>query len=529
MKKAIVLAFFLTTTLACSTTNQLFGGSNSSVGSNATAQIVPQKIANFQNGIATWNWNISNTIPDFNVVLSQGYHLHIWSPNANLGYELYFIDNGVVYFSDQNKQPTAIDLLTGKKIWQSDLQGSILGMGKNIIVVYRDDNRIYGLAKKSGEQVWKIIVAALVPEGLTLEPFPYLIPSQNDITVPMKSKNNNGFDEWNIQYLHINETNGDTRLTDYNAVPNIDTPYALVNNVVIAEDLSSLYGFSCTQGTEGIAGIDPTNGSKIWAVYPDQNNCLSILGTDTQNNVMYVLSPIGVASWFGCTTIFELNAIDMNTGNNIWGSGLLNKNHLSGSTPMCGNYKLTDKYIYFVTSNEIFAFQKDNGNLINRFPQERTFNSFFSENGDIVISYPDLGTTKGIDPISSQEIWNNDELVLSPITDPMVIGDIILFQDDNTQEVFALDVKTGKVLWKKMIAGFSSGYNTITFQRNFTTIGDVILYKDDRDTSVYLLNPNSGDNHILIDMPLDTRIIRPIKDDLWIVEFTGQLSLISLK
>ena len=40
------------------------------------------------------------------------------------------------------------------------MQGYIIGLGDDTVLVYRGDNRIYGLDKSSGEEKWHIILDA---------------------------------------------------------------------------------------------------------------------------------------------------------------------------------------------------------------------------------------------------------------------------------------------------------------------------------------------------------------------------------
>jgi outer membrane protein assembly factor BamB len=536
MKIAIIMILVLFTTLACSFTGLLPNTTPSSTGSNQPTQVLSPNTQDVTSEVSKWNISISTTIPknfppsNINPLKNPFWEdsLIISTQNTNLVYQSYYIDNDVVYFSNENQQPTAINLTSGNKIWQSDIQGFILGLGNNVVLVYRDDNRIYGLNKQDGKNQWMINVTALVSEEKTLKPFPFVIPSQGDITIPMMSSCK-AYSEWNIRFLHVDELNGDTKLTDCDATPNIDTPFEYSNGLVIAEDLSSAFGSWCTQGTLSISGLDPVSGTEKWGL-SNGNGCLFILQTDTQNGLMYVEFPQGDLL---SETSTDLVAIDTKTGGNVWGDGLLAKNGVPGTEPFSGKFTLTEKYVYFVTANEIFVFQKDNGILISQFPQERKFNAFFSENGNIVISYPSLGTSKGIDPVSSQEIWNNDELVL---TDNLTtIGDVLIFTND-ANEVLGLNQKSGQVLWKEVIEGYpynsTIDYSNIYikfYANNFTIFGNIILYKDAQNSRVYLLDPVSGDNRIIIDTPLNTRTIRPIHNNLWLVEFVGQLSLVSLK
>lgn len=541
MKKLLTITAFLMVTLACSLVSRVPIVPSTSTNNNQPPQVTAQ---NTQEIIpsAQRDWSMSNTVPPYilngvtNATSSQW--LNVWgsSPvsdslrifndkSALLTYQSYYVANGVLFFSDANQQPTAVDMQSGDKVWQSDMKATTIGLATNTLVVYRDDNRIYGLDKDTGQERWKVIVAGLVPDGQPLQPFPYIVPGQGNITIPMLSRDNNSFDYWNIQFLNINETNGNTKLTEYNKVPNMDTPLAYSNGLVITQALSIPNGYTgCrvgTKNTNSIAGVNPALGTETWIYVQPENSCLEVLDTDFPNSVMFVEN-YGTAG-FGSEIPTDLIALDTKTGRNIWGNGLLAKNNIVAFE---GSYLFRQKYVYFVTPNDVYSFQKETGILISKFSPERNFNAYFSENGGMVISYPELGTSNGVDLSSSQELWKNDDLALADYL--ITVGDILVFQDKNTNEILGLDQKTGQVLWKKFIQGYSDPFISI-YANNFIIYNNVIFYKDAEFSRIYLLDPISGDNRIIIDQPLDARTIQPLQDNLWLIEYSGQLSLTSLK
>lgn len=544
------MALVLITTLDCSFTSRVPGTQPSPTDGNQQTQTIPptqtisQDIQDISSYESKWDWQIYNDVPYTQELIMSGFDLKLIN-NENsllsnfrfLDRQAYFVDNDSIYFSNQDQQPIAIDLDSGNIIWQSDFQGVVLGIGTDTVLIYRDDNRIYGLGKTDGQEKWKIIINELISEEYSLVPFNYIIQDQNDIIVPMRSLlHNTGFPD--IRYLHVNETNGDSRLTDYEASPNIDTPFALTNGQVIATNSCSFTGtYSCGDNSFSIAGINPSDGTENWIVYSGYPyNWFNILETDVQNDVSYI--ELGGYNFdYAPNDFIALNLI---TGIYVWGGKLFENNNLLSNGPLNGKFSFSKNYIFFITSDNIFIFQKDNGMLISTLPQDRKFNFIFSENDGIIISYPDLGITKGIDPASSQGIWENDDLVLE---DSLVsIGDAVIFSDKEL--VYAIDQRTGELLWKKSILGFieNGSIYVYLFANHFITYQDIILYKGKDNTGLYLLDPISGDNRKIIDTTLKIRTIQPLVNNSWLVEYTGtcqnkfpeyvcidQLSLINLK
>jgi len=183
MEKIMIAISVLIISLACSFTSRVPVTQPSAIQNSQPTQTSPLNILDITSGQSRWDWNIPSPIGYSTKELSWwGYPITFINnkenaPNENsiiLRERSYYIDNGSVYFSDINQKPTKIDLESGNLIWQSDIQGSLFGLGKTTALIYRDDNRIYALDKSSGEEKWKVIIPALVPEGTFKSIKPYL-------------------------------------------------------------------------------------------------------------------------------------------------------------------------------------------------------------------------------------------------------------------------------------------------------------------------------------------------------------------
>ena len=255
-----------------------------------------------------------------------------------------------------------------------------------------------------------------------------------------------------LLFLQLNEITGVANITGCDTSVGTESLLAFSDGIFIANDANGS-GFTTGCGSDSIyiAGINPFDGGAIWFESNEPNSgwCQEILEIDTQNKLIYINHPAG-------SGIYDLNCIDMKTGTNVWGGRIFEINNLLSSDydvqfNSSKNFTLSKDIIIFNSNNEILVFQKNNGILVNRIPQERSYLTFLTENNGLIVSYPDLGISKGIDPITSQVLWENDELTLG--NNLITIGDIVLFEDVETHEVFALDQKTGDELWRKALAG----------------------------------------------------------------------------
>jgi outer membrane protein assembly factor BamB len=538
MKKVIVImTLVLITALACIFTSRVPGTQPSPTNGNQQTQTIPPtqtksiNIQDITSGQSRWDFNIPLPIGYSNQELYWwGYPLTVLNnkengPNENsitLREQSYFVDNGSVYFSDINQKPTKIDLESGNLIWQSDIQGSILGLGKSIALVYRDDNRIYALDKSSGEEKWKVIIPALVSEGTfrNIKPYYSSIEYQDYIFVPVIVECGASSTD-SLIFLQFNESTGFVNITSC-----IDTEKLLAfsDGIFIASDTDgSGYTFGCSPDSIYIAGINPFDGRATW-IESNENRCQIILEIDTQNNLIYINHPLGEGK-------YDLYCINMKTGINAWGASIFAINNLLSSDYEVQfnsfmNFTLSKDIIIFNSEKEILVFQKNNGILVNRFPQERSYLTFLTENNGLIVHYPDLGIVQGVEPLTSQVLWENDELSLGD--NLITVGDIILFEDKETHEVFALDPKTGDELWRQVLSGSCVPSLWPPTKNHFAKYTDSIIYKGCQN-GIYSLNPHSGNEHLLVDTPLDAVSINIVDNDLWLVQFTSQLTLIELK
>jgi outer membrane protein assembly factor BamB len=73
-----------------------------------------------------------------------------------------YYDGKTAYFLDDHKRISALDINSKNLLWQSNMQGEIIGLGLNTILIETNNNRIYGLDKKNGEERWKVIIGTLL-------------------------------------------------------------------------------------------------------------------------------------------------------------------------------------------------------------------------------------------------------------------------------------------------------------------------------------------------------------------------------
>jgi outer membrane protein assembly factor BamB len=348
----------------------------------------------------------------------------------------YAYDHNAVYIPSDLAKIASIDIVNGKTIWQSDLEGEVFGLGKNTIFSYRNDNRIYGLDKNNGEEKWKIILDALVSETEKVYPFPFILNFQDKTIIPM---NMTCLGDYTIRFLYIDEVTGSNHLTECNAdIQESVIPIAFIDGLVIAKSSYGIFYY----------GISVEDGSLRWSIGEEfaDYSALDILTYDAENNILFLIPRYVV------NDNADLISLNMTTGEKLWNGSLSEINDLTNFIPGFSSYSLhiTRDYIINVDLNQVMVFQIEDGALINTITPNRTFKAYVSESG-LVLYYPDLGVLTGIDFATSEELWQEDELLIYnwPYYS-WSAGDIIMVRDKDANLV-ALDQKTGTQLWNSNI------------------------------------------------------------------------------
>jgi len=535
MKKGVFISLFLIITLACSFTNQIPTTQTPAKNGSDPTQKRPNESNPSQTStliqdspsssdvLLKWSWNTRNlgvvnpgSVEDLNDSGTE--FLYILKDGLNgttnqtryLFQQEYYHDNTSVYFLDENEIITRIDINSGDLIWQSDLKGEIIGVGPNTVIVYRDDNRIYGLDISNGEEKWKIIIEMLLSEDEEGGPFLFSQYYMNEFIVPM-STDCSGYR--NVRFLHIDETTGNHWLTECNPDNPAENIFAFVNGIFIAEDILQ----------SNFAGYNPQDGSVVWKLFGEEEGKhtenLTIREFNTGNNQLYIEN---FDVWYN---ELELIGIDLTTGNKVWGNGIFDMNGLPNSSNsnqqyMSQNLYISKNYIYFFTHEEIFVFLKDNGALINKISQERSNIPYFSDNG-MILYYPELGIAKGINPLTSEILWENDEF--PNMYSYYSYADIIMFRDQQTNGLVAIDQKTGEELWRNQI-----NMGLLGDAPNLGSSKGLIIYYNRSDYNCGLLDPYSGNIQVIYDH--NPYSIEPLDENTWLMfSFTGILSLIEYK
>ena len=104
----------------------------------------------------------------------------------------YALDLDYVYFPTDLANILSINLQSGDVVWKSELQGYVLGVGKDTVFVLTGNNRVYVLNKSSGTDKWKILLEVLVDEIDYLSVYPKIIPLDEYYVLPVITDCPNG-------------------------------------------------------------------------------------------------------------------------------------------------------------------------------------------------------------------------------------------------------------------------------------------------------------------------------------------------
>jgi outer membrane protein assembly factor BamB len=433
---------------------------------------------------------------------------------ASTFYRPYFVGNDAVFFLDEQRYTNKVDIKTGKQLWRSDIQGTLLGISKNIVFVNRDDERIFALDTTTGKEKWKLILASLVPSGTRLVVSAGILLDQALVVLPIRAIQYGIPEEPGYSYptfggiVVLREETGAVAWTDFRN----QNVVALGDDVIVSQFRDASY--------VGCSGRKLSGGTEQWRTSPG-HNC-TLLQLDPVDGVLYLRIESGASE-------VDFIAIDIKSGNYKWGSGLASQNKLTlrpSGLIQCGDGRawLDEEYVvvpYCDASSrayELLAFDRTSGALWMRLPQPREFTAYLAEN-NLVISYPELGTSFGIDLKTKQTLWRNDDLNLSEETRQLlslVAKGVLIVPFTKTNETWGLDPASGKILWRQYLIWqpLLGGYCDIQ--------GDLLFCVNQDHRKIIGLETKTG--KVVLEtasLPGYPMTMQLIQNDLWLVQSFG--------
>ena len=414
----------------------------------------------------------------------------------------YDYDGTNVYTTTPANNPVAYDLQTGAQVWISDMEGEVIGVGENTVFIYTVENRVYGLDKTNGSELWKIIVEGLLPSNPELNPFTSgMDPSDQDGELYDFVFHNNGeyiipahinigAYHYSIRFLHINEINGEAYFSPLNeSIDSLIHPLFYLDNILICNDSHSLYA------------IDIMDGSIIWKWNGEGPFRFTggIIGTDQQNEVLYLT---GEGENGFQHSLFALNLL---TGEPVWENIITVPDTESEFSNSTGKFIL-QKYFYFAYTSSVYIYDISTGKRINRITSDYSIRILPTDQGLIIYNL-DLGIAEGVDPITGEVLWQDDEFKYEQW---YYAYQNILYYLNEDRRLEALDIYTGDILWtlddvKMTIELASNSRNFLDGNLNLIKVGNHLIYLLDLNTgkieNIELTGnwtPNRGKEHIQI-------------------------------
>lgn len=319
-----------------------------------------------------------------------------------------------------------------------------------------------------------------------------------------------------MTFLHIEEESGSVRLTDCRDTINTSIPIITIDGVVIAKSSYSDHYFY---------GLNIEDGSINW-IFGDEDSAVNALFFDQEDRTLY-LNVKKNANDAG-----DIVALHATTGKMAWTGTLAEVNSIVSDYygyyfDGQGKFEFQNEYIIYEnlrTRQEVMIFSTVNGQLLNSINSARSIWVYFADEG--LISYSkDLGVLTGVDYLTGDELWSNDEITLytfGPFNHTS-IGDVVILVDDERQ-LIAINQTTGEKLWTKPQNELDEEQPTISYNGKLVYIND---------QNLIFLDPESGNTERIDIGKAATQInntghIEMINQSSWLL--CGQfLSLVTMK
>lgn len=351
----------------------------------------------------------------------------------------YAYDDSSFYLPSQDSRIISIDSLSGLENWESEISGYVLALGENTVFVHTSEDRIYGLDKDDGEVKWKIILGMLFEEGTSFAIAPVMHKIDNKYVLIVHTFLSS--DERYFWLLQVDEKTGEHALIQVDPELKSDTdPFFYSDKLIVAET-----------GTSTFLGVNYADGSIIWRIDRPESDLVDsivrIANIDVQEKTLYL-----EAQYYSTEVgyvIYDLSAVDMMTGDLVWGGSIGEVNNSFGVGIDEANCSFREKYIICAPAyeNVYYIYDMKSGQLLNSFTPERSSHQIFlSENG-FIVNYPEVGISQGVDYITGQILWQDDEEEWNTNDrDYSYYEDVILVTDPEWNDL-AIDQRTGNHLW----------------------------------------------------------------------------------
>lgn len=316
----------------------------------------------------------------------------------NLGY-LY--DNTSFYLPSRGGRIVAVDIISGLEKWQSEIGGYVLAVGDDTVFVLTGEHRIYGLDKYNGEVKWKIILEMLFKEDTYISTAS-LMHKINDKYVLILQTSFYNPEEHNFWLMQIDENTGDYVFIQ--ADPELGTdsdPFYYSENVIVVRKRDTFMG------------VNYEDGSIIWRITKPESyldgGALVFVDMDIEEKILYLFTEVYSGEIHN--VIYDLIAIDMMTGDLIWGGSIGEVNNSFGIGIFDASCDILEKYLVCGThpfddqNQDIYnIYDKNTGQFVNTFTPERWHHVYLSENG-LIVEYSEVGIFQGIDYLTGEILW----------------------------------------------------------------------------------------------------------------------------
>jgi outer membrane protein assembly factor BamB len=357
----------------------------------------------------------------------------------------YAFDDRSFYLPHQAAKIVSIDSMSGLIKWQSEIGGYVLAVGEETVFVFTGEDRIYGLDKNNGEVKWKIILELLFEDGTGLRIAPMMHRIDEKFVLILHS-----WSEWGNEnafwLLHVDEIDGTNSLIQAKELSRGVTPLFFTDNLFIAED----------EYSNTFMGINYADGSIIWRITKPESyldgGALYFVDMDIEEKILYLLTQVYSGEIHN--VIYDLIAIDMMTGDLIWGGSIGEVNDSFGIGIFSASCDILEKYLVCLTNpfddqnQDVYnIYNKNTGQFVNTFTPERIqYRTYLGENG-LLVYYYDLGIMQGIDYLTGEILWQDDEVRWEHIySDSYYYKDVIVVNHQGVD--LAIDQRTGNHLWE---------------------------------------------------------------------------------
>lgn len=349
-----------------------------------------------------------------------------------------FVGNTAVV--KQSNLLKAVELDSGNILWETDFAGRLVGADWEFVYLTPSDRRLDTVDIQTGDRVWTSILPKVSEMAFSWSTKDTIaVPAEGNAWKFLEKSSGHEFSETSLSVIHATEEvfvqySDDTdRLSASSSedpvlwvITSVSRPTSCGNSIIYFDNENNLVAIDVSNGEKmweitAVDGILPycgeRQGPNLIYTYDSRNWSNRLLGVEpgysTPSVEIAILGPSVDYDSFS-VNLAPVTGIHLQTGQKLWTGPV--------SYPGFDRHDPSDSITFWLGV----------------------------EGGLVIYSHTGLFQTTAFDLVTHDFLWTNDQIVLHRLlgaTDEVLLGSVMTSRFDGTENIVALNLRTGETHW----------------------------------------------------------------------------------